>query len=87
MKKLLSVYSGILILLAIVIALTILLSSCNKDSHGAKLPQDGPVIVYHQNGSKISIITIDNCEYIFYNATQKASITHKGNCNNNLHTY
>lgn len=50
-----------------------------------ELPETEKTGVWLSNGSQIEIITVDSCEYLWYDGESQTALAHKGNCKNTKH--
>lgn len=66
----------------------VFLQSCSKDPRPVAdevIPET--VIPNDTNFETFRVMRIDGCQYIHYTSFKRAGLTHKGNCNNKIHTY
>lgn len=64
--------------------LLIWISACNCSPAKGQKGNSNVMYIIHDSdiGFGINVITIDGCEYIVYNGSQKGGVIHKENCKN-----
>lgn len=68
----------LIIKLIILIVIAVALFACQKRN----VKTESTNYVIGNLGEKFEILTIDNCQYIYYSGGDRMAITHKGNCKN-----
>lgn len=59
-------------------------AGCTVDSNSSRVQKDD---IESEFGAGITILTIDNCEYVWVKRGHGGGLTHKGNCKNPEHAY
>lgn len=67
----------------ILLVCTIMLIGCGKPNVDIKRTD----IIVRKGVNPLNIIEIDGCQYFYGDWGNATVLTHKGNCNNPIHTY